>query len=121
VDEIVRVEPRGPLIVRVGGATDPAVDAAVPGVPVYGVTRHPMMWAFAFCGMSHIQTYPIAKNVILSRSIIVLALVGAALQDRKKAALYPDGWPGWLAGLATCRSRPSLPDVSGRTASGSTL
>lgn len=32
--EIVRVEPRGPLIVQVGGATDLAVDAAVAGVGI---------------------------------------------------------------------------------------
>ena len=32
--EIVRVEPRGPLIVQVGGATDLAVEAAVAGVGV---------------------------------------------------------------------------------------
>ena len=34
VGEIVRVEPRGPLVVQVGGATDLAVDAAVAGVGV---------------------------------------------------------------------------------------
>lgn len=32
--EIVRVEPRGPLIVQVGGATDLAVDASVAGVGI---------------------------------------------------------------------------------------
>ena len=32
--DIVRVEPRGPLIVQVGGATDLAVDAAVAGVGI---------------------------------------------------------------------------------------
>ena len=32
--EIVRVEPRGPLIVQVGGATDLAVDAAISGVGI---------------------------------------------------------------------------------------
>ena len=32
--EVVRVEPRGPLVVQVGGATDLAVDAAVAGVGI---------------------------------------------------------------------------------------
>ena len=32
--EIVRVEPRGPLVVQVGGATDLAVDAAIAGVGI---------------------------------------------------------------------------------------
>ena len=36
-----------------------------------------------------------AANVILAVAIIVLALVGAALQDRKKEALQPDTWPAW--------------------------
>ncbi|WP_242181631.1 LysR family transcriptional regulator [Sphingomonas sp. CARO-RG-8B-R24-01] len=35
--EIVRVEPRGPLIVQVGGATDLAVDAAIAGVGIISV------------------------------------------------------------------------------------
>ena len=35
--EIVRVEPRGPLIVRTGGATDLAVEAAIAGVGVIGL------------------------------------------------------------------------------------
>ena len=33
-DEIVRIEPHGPLIVQVGGATDLAVDAAIAGVGI---------------------------------------------------------------------------------------
>lgn len=70
-----------------------AATAAARGV--YGVTRHPMMWAFAIWGASHILIYPIGKNIILSSAIIVLALVGAALQDFKKAALDPQGWTAW--------------------------
>ena len=62
---------------------------------VYAVTHHPMMWAFTIWGFSHILVYPIAKNIILSGAIIVLALVGAALQDRKKAKSDPKAWPAW--------------------------
>lgn len=75
------------------GASKSAATATARGV--YAVTRHPMMWAFAIWGASHILVYPIAKNVILSGAIVVLALVGAALQDRKKAALDPQGWTAW--------------------------
>jgi uncharacterized membrane protein len=70
-----------------------AATAAAHGV--YSVTRHPMMWAFAIWGASHILIYPIGKNIILSSAIIILALVGAALQDLKKAALDPQGWTAW--------------------------
>jgi uncharacterized membrane protein len=62
---------------------------------VYAVTRHPMMWAFALWGLCHIAVYPMAANIVLAAAIIILALVGAALQDRKKQALQPDTWPGW--------------------------
>lgn len=75
------------------GTTTEAGEAEAKGV--YAVTRHPMMWAFAIWGASHILIYPVAKNVILSGAIIVLALVGAALQDRKKRRLDPTGWTAW--------------------------
>ncbi|KQM18939.1 NnrU family protein [Novosphingobium sp. Leaf2] len=64
---------------------------------VFAVTRHPMMWSFAIWGLCHILIYPVAKNLIVCGAIIVLALGGAVLQDRKKAALDPAGWPAWQA------------------------
>lgn len=75
-----------------GGATSAAT---APARGVYGVTRHPMMWAFAIWGAVHILIYPVEKNIIVAAAIIVLALGGAALQDRKKAALDPQGWEAW--------------------------
>ena len=36
-----------------------------------------------------------AANIIVAAAIIILALVGAALPDRKKEALEPDTWPDW--------------------------
>lgn len=74
------------------GATN-AASAEATGV--YGITRHPMMWAFAIWGAVHILVYPVTKNIIVAIAIIVLALVGAALQDRKKARLDPQGWSAW--------------------------
>jgi uncharacterized membrane protein len=62
---------------------------------VYAVTRHPMMWSFALWGLCHIAVYPVAPNIILAGAVIVLALVGAALQDRKKETLQPATWPAW--------------------------
>lgn len=62
---------------------------------VFGITRHPMMWAFAIWGLVHILVYPVAKNIIVALAIIVIALVGAALQDHKKATLDPQGWTAW--------------------------
>jgi uncharacterized membrane protein len=62
---------------------------------VYAITRHPMLWAFAIWGFVHILVYPVTKNIVVAVAIIVLSLVGAALQDRKKAALDPQGWTAW--------------------------
>lgn len=62
---------------------------------VFAVTRHPMMWSFALWGLCHIAVFPVAKNIIVAAAIIILALVGAALQDRKKERLQPDLWPAW--------------------------
>lgn len=74
---------------------DNAGTAAAQGV--FAITRHPMMWAFAIWGVYHILVYPVPKNIVVALAIIILALVGAALQDRKKAMLDPQGWPAWQA------------------------
>ena len=64
---------------------------------VFAITRHPMMWSFALWGLCHIAVYPMMKNIIVAVAIIVLALMGAALQDRKKELLEPTLWPAWEA------------------------
>jgi uncharacterized membrane protein len=64
---------------------------------VYSITRHPMMWGFALWGATHAIVNPTEASLILSFTIAFLALVGAALQDRKKEALLGDLWRGWKA------------------------
>ncbi len=64
---------------------------------VFTVTRHPMMWGFAIWGVVHILVMPTPSNIVLAGSIVVLALVGAHLQDAKKARLQPGTWPTWQA------------------------
>jgi uncharacterized membrane protein len=61
------------------------------------VTRHPMMWGFALWGISHILVAPRTDTFILVGSIIFLALVGAAGQDKKKAKLGGDAWNSWVS------------------------
>lgn len=96
---------------------------ALPGPPgrpapdvargVFTITRHPMMWAFALWGLCHIAVYPVAANIVVASAIVVLALVGAALQDRKKKALDGTRWRAWeertsywpFAALAAGRAR----------------
>ena len=72
-----------------------ATAATAPARGVYGITRHPMMWSFAIWGACHVLVYPVARNIVLSGAVITLALAGAALQDRRKAALDPAGWSAW--------------------------
>jgi uncharacterized membrane protein len=82
---------------------NPALPGPKPGVlpdaavGVFAITRHPMMWSFALWGVCHIAVFPVAKNIVVAVAITVLALVGSALQDRKKEQLQPDLWPAWEA------------------------
>jgi uncharacterized membrane protein len=64
---------------------------------VFAITRHPMMWSFSLSGFCHIAVYPIAKNIVVAFAVITLALVGSALQDRKKEQLCPGRWRAWEA------------------------
>lgn len=62
---------------------------------VYAVTRHPMMWGFALWALSHLVLWWSWRTTIVALAILVLALVGARLQDRKKEALMGAAWTGW--------------------------
>ena len=73
-------------------------DAALPEARgVYAITRHPMLWSFALWGICHIAVYPQPANIAVAGAMVVLSLVGAALQDRKKVELQPQRWPAWQA------------------------
>ncbi len=108
---------RNPALPNPGAA--PKVPAAARGV--FAVTRHPMMWGFALWAISHIVLWWSWRTLIVALAILVLALVGSALQDAKKRSLHGDvwamweartsywprlggltkiGWPVWLAGIA---------------------
>lgn len=62
---------------------------------VFAITRHPMMWGFALWALSHIVLWWSWRTLIVATAMLFLALVGAYLQDRKKAALLGDGWAEW--------------------------
>lgn len=61
---------------------------------VFAVTRHPMMWGFALWALSHLILWWSWRAIIVALAILVLALVGAHLQDRKKRALMGEAWRG---------------------------
>lgn len=64
---------------------------------VFAVTRHPMMWGFALWAISHIVLWWSWRTLIVAAAILILALVGAHLQDAKKRALVGEGWGVWEA------------------------
>ena len=100
---------------------------ALPGMPatapeprgVFTWTRHPMLWSFALWALAHALVWPILANFVLVTAIAILALVGAALQDAKKATLQPATWPVWerrtsywpFAAIAAGRTPFRLPGV----------
>lgn len=64
---------------------------------VFAITRHPMMWGFTLWAFAHAMVMPTPGQIILSATIVFLALVGSAGQDAKKARLMGDAWRGWAA------------------------
>jgi uncharacterized membrane protein len=59
-----------------------------------------MMWGFALWGIVHLAVIATPKALFLDGSIILLALGGAAAQDRKKQKLMGDRWHEWTAKTA---------------------
>lgn len=64
---------------------------------VLAITRHPMMWSFAIWAAVHLMILGMPKAMVFDGAIIILALAGAAAQDRKKAALMGEDWHDWAA------------------------
>lgn len=64
---------------------------------VFAVTRHPMMWGFALWAISHLVLWWSWRTNVVALAILVLALVGARMQDRKKEVLMGEAWAEWEA------------------------
>ena len=67
---------------------------------VLAITRHPMMWGFAIWAAVHLMVVATPKALVFDGAIILLALVGAAMQDRKKKRLMGQNWRDWSARTA---------------------
>lgn len=67
---------------------------------VLAITRHPMMWSFALWAAVHLMILGMPKAIVLDGAIIILALGGAAAQDRKKAGQMGEDWHDWTAQTA---------------------
>ena len=67
---------------------------------VFAITRHPMMWGFALWAIVHLVVLAMPKALVFDGALILLALAGAAGQDRKKAGLMGERWHEWTAQTA---------------------
>ena len=67
---------------------------------VFAITRHAMMWGFGLWAIVHLMVVATPKALVFDSAIILLAGVGAVLQDRKKAGLMGDAWHEWTAQTA---------------------
>ena len=70
----------------------PASAAAAAPRGVQRITRHPMMWAFALWAVVHGGLAGSGRTVALAGAVLILALVGAHLQDGKKRAQLGPAW-----------------------------
>ena len=67
---------------------------------VFAITRHPMMCGFALWAIVHLMVLAMPKALVFDGALILLALAGAAGQDRKKAGLMGERWHEWTAQTA---------------------
>jgi uncharacterized membrane protein len=67
---------------------------------VFAITRHPMMWGFALWAIVHLAVVAMPKALVFDGAIILLALVGSAMQDKKKRKLMGETWHDWSAQTA---------------------
>ena len=67
---------------------------------VFAITRHPMMWGFALWAVVHALVNPTLASLVVSTTIAILALGGAAGQDVKKQKLIGAPWVEWRAATA---------------------
>lgn len=98
----------------------PGAAAAAQSAPrgVFAITRHPMMWGFALWAVAHVMVVPTPAQIILSGTIVFLALFGSAGQDGKKARLMGDAWRHWAARTSFV---PFARQISGATPWGDTI
>ncbi|WP_027443395.1 NnrU family protein [Erythrobacter cryptus] len=62
---------------------------------VFRVTRHPMMWGIGLWAASHLVLFWSTRTMVTALAMGFLALVGAHLQDAKKAAQMGAAWEEW--------------------------
>jgi uncharacterized membrane protein len=77
---------------------------------VLRITRHPLMWAIVLWGGVHVLARGDVKSLIFFGGLLVVALLGTILMDRRKAALGED----WRRFAAVTSNVPFVAIVQGR-------
>ena len=81
--------------------TSPAGDrlwgVEIPARGITRITRHPMLWAFAFWALGHLLTRGDLATVLLCGAILVTALNGMASIDRKRGRALGPAWTSFEA------------------------
>jgi uncharacterized membrane protein len=70
-----------------------ALKAEEPARGMLRVTRHPMMWGFMLWALAHILAQGELKSTLFFGTFLVLAGLGGALIDARKARTLGDDWP----------------------------
>jgi uncharacterized membrane protein len=79
---------------------------------IFKITRHPVMWAFALWGISHLLANGDGAGMILFGAITALALIGAGhIDTRKRQQLGP----AWAAYRSATSFVPFAAWIGGRT------
>lgn len=107
----------GPNPTSVGQAAAVDEPEAVRGA--LRITRHPVMWAIALWGLSHLVPNGDAASLVFFGSLSALALIGTLLLDAKYAARQGAAWQKFarttsnlpLAAIAAGRQRLRLAEI----------
>lgn len=63
---------------------------------VFRITRHPMMFGIALWAVAHIIVAPTYRTLIVTVIMLIVALVGSHLQDRKKVRIHDREWRAYI-------------------------
>lgn len=89
------------------------------GQGVFAITRHPGMWGFGIWAIAHLISQPNYRGFWFFGIFAITAIVGAYLQERRKAKQLGEGWRRFeaktsfvpFAAIAQGRARFSLSQI----------
>ncbi len=84
---------RNPTAVR----QESALKSEEPARGILRVTRHPMMWGFAFWAAVHVLARGDAASLVFFGGFLLLALSGTVLIDARKAGTLGEDWTRFAA------------------------